>query len=172
MPNINCLEGIRCPRCGNDERFTVTAVTTVTLTDNGTDDTDGFEFDKDSHAECPECQFEGSWAEFHIDNPPPSISLGMTTVQLWPSPVDEGFTTVQIDTTGAVPLNVVINDGTIFHGDPMRVDNTFEVIRRAALAYLHGDDAPSLITLADALGVAHENVEGIVDMKNEERRQR
>ena len=54
--NTNCLEGWKCPKCGQEDEFRVTAVTTVRLIDNGIDDEEGgFEYNEDSPARCPEC---------------------------------------------------------------------------------------------------------------------
>lgn len=95
----------------------------------------------------------------------PSLQRGNVVAQMWDSPVNEGYTTVQIDTTGHAKVNVDLNDGRLFHGDPNDSGNTFQVIRRAALAFLHGDDSQAidLKALADALDVPHGDVEAITD---------
>jgi len=60
--NTNCLEGFRCPQCGQTEKLAVLARMWVALTDDGTDPYDdavdnmgGTEWDDDSPAECPNC---------------------------------------------------------------------------------------------------------------------
>jgi hypothetical protein len=77
MPNHNCLEGIRCPQCGNEDRFIIAAHVMAEVTDDGADIASpmygsGFEWDDDSYCRCPECDREGPLKEFHIapDLPP------------------------------------------------------------------------------------------------------
>lgn len=58
--NKNCLEGWRCPLCGNEDSFKVDAVVhqTVFLTDDGTEDTKSggdTTWEDHSPAECSEC---------------------------------------------------------------------------------------------------------------------
>lgn len=91
------------------------------------------------------------------------VHLAGVAVSLSPSDVDLGYVLVQIDTDKGTKLNVAINDGDVFRGDPEDPRNTFEVIQRAAMNFLHGDDEEtvSLKDLADALGVRYEDVAGI-----------
>ena len=55
MTNTNCLEGIQCPACGNEDRFRIAGKAFFTVTDDGTDDYGDVEWDDDSDAECAEC---------------------------------------------------------------------------------------------------------------------
>lgn len=66
-PNVNCLDGKRCPRCGSYGPFEVVASMRVLLSDNGTDDADdgSVEYDDDAPAMCYECQYEGKFGEFN-----------------------------------------------------------------------------------------------------------
>ena len=69
MPNINCLEGIRCPSCKQEHRFVIEALISVTLTDDGVEDQDGeCEWYGESPCACPECEFLGTIKDFHIEN--------------------------------------------------------------------------------------------------------
>lgn len=71
--NTNCLEGIRCPKCGYEDGFNVsiTVTTTVYMTD------DGFSLDEGSNAEtnwddddymsCIDCGYEAVVALFRVE---------------------------------------------------------------------------------------------------------
>ena len=64
MTNENCLQGIRCPQCGQDGRFNITALITCMVTDNGSDPVGDHEWDDDSSAHCPDCGFDGKLKAF------------------------------------------------------------------------------------------------------------
>lgn len=64
VPNTNCLEGIKCPDCGNEDTFRIAGTTIFTVTDEGTEDHGDVEWNDDSHAECAECGREGPLKEF------------------------------------------------------------------------------------------------------------
>jgi hypothetical protein len=76
MTNINCLEGIACPDCGNDSRLYIEVTTLAVVTDDGAETYGDMEWSADSHAECPECRRSGRLAAFHIppneENPQPT----------------------------------------------------------------------------------------------------
>lgn len=65
-PNVNCLEGKRCPECGSYGPLEVVVSKRVLLYDNGTDDAeDGTtEFGDDSPAMCCACGYEGTLGDF------------------------------------------------------------------------------------------------------------
>lgn len=64
MTNTNCLEGIKCPDCGNEESFRIAARTIATVTDDGTEDYGDMEWDDDSYAECAACLRHGTLKDF------------------------------------------------------------------------------------------------------------
>lgn len=66
--NTNCLEGYKCPKCGQEDEILVRAFMWVSLTDEGTDAcADGnVEYESTSDAECPECGFSGTLSDFMI----------------------------------------------------------------------------------------------------------
>lgn len=66
-PNENCLDGFRCPECGNfgPFRIFVTARGMTWVTDEGTDGVEGgVEWDDDSCCECTDCGHAGKVREF------------------------------------------------------------------------------------------------------------
>jgi hypothetical protein len=73
VANVNCLEGKRCPKCGNEDSFMVLCLVWRTVHDDGTDEPDNMhgntEYDEDSPAICTECKFEGNWGEFDVPEP-------------------------------------------------------------------------------------------------------
>jgi Zn ribbon nucleic-acid-binding protein len=78
--NVNCLEGIVCPQCGNTDHFAVEVKQFVGLTDNGTDAYDdalnaaevdsNIEYDDESAMVCVECKHHAKMAEFHSPEQP------------------------------------------------------------------------------------------------------
>jgi hypothetical protein len=72
MTNENCLKGIRCPQCGNQDRFLIVARIMVDVTDAGADIANGpgMEWDEDSLTICPECDRDGPLREFRGGLPP------------------------------------------------------------------------------------------------------
>lgn len=66
--NQNCLEGVVCPRCHQEDRFNITGEATWKVRDDGTyDRIDGVEWDSDSPCVCPECGFSGTLGDFELD---------------------------------------------------------------------------------------------------------
>jgi hypothetical protein len=65
-PNVNCLEGKRCPHCGSYGPFEVVAATRVLLYDNGTDSAEdgSSEYDEGAHTVCKSCRHEGQFGDF------------------------------------------------------------------------------------------------------------
>ena len=66
MTNSNCLEGIACPKCGNDGMIFIEAMTLTVVTDDGAEAFGDMEWNGDSYAECPGCQHCGTLDEFRI----------------------------------------------------------------------------------------------------------
>lgn len=65
--NTNCLEGIRCPKCGSYEPFYIGPVdVTLTVFDDGTEHTGDAEWDDDTDIICRECQHSGIVSEFKL----------------------------------------------------------------------------------------------------------
>lgn len=64
MANTNCLEGIKCPDCGNEDTFLIAGKSMFTVTDDGTEDHGDVEWDEDSYAECTECRRSGTLKDF------------------------------------------------------------------------------------------------------------
>jgi DNA-directed RNA polymerase subunit RPC12/RpoP len=66
MTNSNCLEGIACPKCGNDSLIYIETTTLAAVTDDGAETFGDMEWDADSYAECPECGHRSILGEFRI----------------------------------------------------------------------------------------------------------
>ena len=66
MTNENCLAGVKCPQCGNDERFFIVATILADVTDCGADIADGSDmhWHDASMTRCPDCNKDGPLAEF------------------------------------------------------------------------------------------------------------
>ena len=70
--NVNCLEGLRCPKCGGENSFGIGCKTFATVTDDGIDDYGDMEWDGESYMTCQNgggrdgCTFDGTVAEFRI----------------------------------------------------------------------------------------------------------
>jgi hypothetical protein len=66
-PNVNCLDGKRCPRCGSYGPFEVEVSMRVLLSDEGSDDAeDGtIDYGDDSPARCLDCNSDGKFGDFN-----------------------------------------------------------------------------------------------------------
>jgi hypothetical protein len=64
MVNTNCLEGIRCPNCGQEDRFHINAVITCLVTDAGSEPVGDHYWDLTSFTYCPECEYQGTLKHF------------------------------------------------------------------------------------------------------------
>lgn len=53
--NTNCLEGIRCPKCGQEDEFLIYASSWFQFTDDGTGDFGDVEYDNTAPIECRDC---------------------------------------------------------------------------------------------------------------------
>lgn len=63
-PNVNCLAGFRCPKCGSYGPFQIAATCWVDVTDAGTGDPTEFEWDEDSPCVCSECKHSSNVGGF------------------------------------------------------------------------------------------------------------
>jgi hypothetical protein len=68
--NTNCLEGIRCPTCGNEDRFMIEATAWVEVLDSGIDDYEETDWTDDSSIVCQHCYHFGTVKKFTISPPP------------------------------------------------------------------------------------------------------
>lgn len=70
MTNDNCLEGIGCPQCKQEKKFTITALVDCEVTDDGAWATDNSHYDwgDESDCSCPYCGRFGKLKEFKKDN--------------------------------------------------------------------------------------------------------
>ena len=64
MSNENCLTDVCCPKCGQEDRFRITALITCHVTDDGSEPVGDHVWDADSSTRCPECGFNGKLKDF------------------------------------------------------------------------------------------------------------
>jgi hypothetical protein len=73
--NTNCLEGIRCPKCGHEDDFLIRCEVTCLVTDESADAADncgGYEWDENSGTTCRDCGHQDILDEFMIENQKPT----------------------------------------------------------------------------------------------------
>jgi|ERR1019366_1172169 hypothetical protein len=83
MTNENCLEGVRCPACGNEDTFHIAVTTTAIVTDDGAEVEHGdMEWDAASFTWCVNCPEHGPLSHFMArsevppgSSPPPTPLL-------------------------------------------------------------------------------------------------
>lgn len=65
-PNVNCLEGKRCPECGSYGPFEVLVSMRVLLCDSGIGDADDGTtwYDSDAPTKCDSCGHAGKFGDF------------------------------------------------------------------------------------------------------------
>ena len=64
MPNTNCLEGMRCPKCKQEDTLHIIASVTLEVTDDGSEAIGDQEWDDTNPCHCPECKYKGTVGEF------------------------------------------------------------------------------------------------------------
>lgn len=62
--NSNCLDGIQCPHCLNEDSFKIAACSWFRVYDSGTDDYEDVEWDESSGIKCLECNRVGTVGEY------------------------------------------------------------------------------------------------------------
>ena len=65
--NTGCLEDLACPKCGQFERFFFDITARATVTDLGPVDVGELDWDDDSIAECPDCEWSGTVGELNSE---------------------------------------------------------------------------------------------------------
>lgn len=68
MTNINCLENIACPNCGNEDRFNIVVTAVATVTDDGAEVTGAIDWHDRSFISCPACEHDGTFGEFRVSS--------------------------------------------------------------------------------------------------------
>ena len=76
MTNRDCLDGVRCPNCSRNDRFTITAIVACEVTDDGSEPVGDHEWDDASSTRCPECGRAGLMREFRERGSRPPIPTG------------------------------------------------------------------------------------------------
>lgn len=70
MANENCLAGMRCPECGNDEPFKIAITAYAIMYDEGSEEIEEeITWDDASYCECQACLFAGTVADFQESVP-------------------------------------------------------------------------------------------------------
>jgi DNA-directed RNA polymerase subunit RPC12/RpoP len=64
MTNTNCLEDIRCPKCGQEDRFFIMGCAQFEVTDDGSEAVGDHEWDDQSSTRCPECNHIATLKDF------------------------------------------------------------------------------------------------------------
>jgi hypothetical protein len=77
MTNDNCLEGIKCPQCGNEDRFFISCTTLAVVTDEGAQAYGDMEWGDESSAVCSEFQKTGPLRDFRRKTQLPPDLEGM-----------------------------------------------------------------------------------------------
>ena len=66
MTNQNCLSGLRCPNCGNEEPLVIGIHTLMRMLDKGSDAHGDAEWNEESSCSCEACQYTGLIRDFRI----------------------------------------------------------------------------------------------------------
>lgn len=81
MTNVNCLEGLHCPICKQEDRLQITGVALFEVTDGGTGEPEGgIEWGDESPTHCPSCEYGGTLKDFRKDDPDPSTESSYEVV--------------------------------------------------------------------------------------------
>lgn len=68
MPNTNCLDGMKCPKCGDEGPFVMTVTCTAEVHDDGIDRTFDHSWEDDGVCRCTnaDCRYIGKVVEFRL----------------------------------------------------------------------------------------------------------
>lgn len=69
--NTNCLEGLRCPKCGKHGPFHIAISALATVTDDGVQHYGDIEWSDDSYCDCPACDESGIVQDFRTPSDQP-----------------------------------------------------------------------------------------------------
>lgn len=66
MTNTNCLEGVKCPACGNEDRFRISVTIDAIVTDGGAEPADNnhWDWNGESDCRCCNCGHYGKFKDF------------------------------------------------------------------------------------------------------------
>jgi hypothetical protein len=81
MTNTNCLEGVKCPACGNEDTFRIAVTTIAAVTDDGAEVEHGdMDWNPTSYAECASCHEYGTLARFMAPRTPAEGGMPGTNI--------------------------------------------------------------------------------------------
>jgi len=67
MANTNCLKGMICPKCKEeDSGFRIVATVLIEMTDEGGGDCEGPDWEDNAHCECMDCGYTAEVKDFKI----------------------------------------------------------------------------------------------------------
>jgi hypothetical protein len=87
--NANCLDGMKCPKCGSLEPFSIEVRMMVAVSDDGTEDYGNAEWEDASYCECRACCFHGIAGDFRIDRAAKPL-LPYSVLLLYPDYISQG----------------------------------------------------------------------------------
>ena len=64
MVNENCLEGVKCTDCGNEDAFYIQSTAIMYVTDDGAECRSDIEWNDESHTQCAKCERSGKLTDF------------------------------------------------------------------------------------------------------------
>ena len=64
--NVNCLEGLKCPQCGQSDRLLIEGTSVFEVVDDGTESHSSVEWNDSSVTQCPECHLGADLKHFQI----------------------------------------------------------------------------------------------------------
>lgn len=68
MANKNCLVGMKCPKCGDEDQFRIEATAMFNVTDDGTEHSGegAVQWDDGNYCECHACSHYGTVKDFKV----------------------------------------------------------------------------------------------------------
>lgn len=87
MTNTNCLEGLRCPRCGSLGPYGICGETIFFVTDEGVEDHEDVTWDEASACQCYHCGCRGPLATFRTTSSAPEPKVHHASRLLLPDEV-------------------------------------------------------------------------------------
>lgn len=104
--NDNCLDEIRCPRCGSERKFDIEATTIATVLDDGVDETHDMEWGDNSSITCRNCSHAGTVADFTVSRP---LGANETVLAAEPAKVTLTISQDDLSTIQALYQHLALN---------------------------------------------------------------
>ena len=103
MPNTNCLQGIRCPKCGHEDAFKIEAKVLVLVKTMGPKTWRAFRMGSNHYCECDNCHYSGTIKDFTLPTSKDDVAAPPTAERDRRTAINAELLAALIDCNGDLP---------------------------------------------------------------------